>query len=308
MDRNKAKETAKLRLEEYLNIITTKQGRKYVCPFCGSGTGPNKTPAGNLTPDKQRFHCFSCSFNGDIFDIVGKIEGIANNAEIFKRVYEMFGLQTGELPRSNRFNAAKNPVSSLKDYTQYYKQCHGRAGETDYFSFRGLSDMTVKLFNLGYDPQWRSLKALSTGKNPPASSRVIIPTSSRSYVARATDPDADPKFKAIKEGPAEIFNPKALQGTNPVFIVEGEFDALSVIEAGGQSLSLGSTSNKRKLIELLTAQTPSAPLILSLDNDEAGRKAQAEMADALKGLKIAFLEADINGGYKGPQRTPYKRL
>jgi replicative DNA helicase len=79
---------------------------------------------------------------------------------------------------------------------------------------------------------------------------VIIPTSPNSYLARAVDQNADPRFKVIKEGRAEIFNKHALKGGELVFIVEGEFDALSVIEAGGQAVALGSTGNKNKFIEL----------------------------------------------------------
>jgi replicative DNA helicase len=85
-----------------------------------------------------------------------------------------------------------------------------------------------------------------------------------------------------------------------VFIVEGEIDALSVVEAGGQAVALGSTANKNKFISFIGQNKPECLLILSLDNDEAGKKTQAEIADALKRLNTTFLESDINGGYKDP--------
>ena len=94
---------------------------------------------------------------------------------------------------------------------------------------------------LGYDGAWISPKAIKDGKNPPASPRIIIPTSRHSYVARDTRQDADKKFKAMNEGAAEIFNIKALQEDAPIFITEGAIDAISIIEAGGQALALGST-------------------------------------------------------------------
>jgi len=295
MTTDETKEAVKNRLEEYLNIITTKKGKQYVCPICGSGTGKNKTPAGQLNIDGQTYHCFSCNFHGDIFELVGQIESIADESEKFKRVYEMFNVQSIQNKKSN---LAHTNIKTQTDYTDYYKKCHVRAGETDYFAFRGLSKTTIDKFMLGYDPAWQSPKALSESKNPPASLRIIIPTSKQSYLARAADPNADPKFKAIKEGTSELFNKKALQGTEPVFIVEGEIDALSVIEVGGQALALGSTGNKRKFIELCKSEPPKAPLILSLDNDDAGRKAQTEIADALKSLRIAFLEENISGEHK----------
>ncbi|MCL2410815.1 MAG: toprim domain-containing protein [Treponema sp.] len=290
-NRTEAKEMARGRLAEYLERITERKGKQYICPLCGSGTGANKTPAGKLNDDFT-YHCFSCNFHGDIFSLVGRVESIADSADRFKRVYEIFNLFTDEKPKTAVLDA---------DYTEYFKECHARAGETDYFSFRGISDATIKKFMLGYDPVWRSPKALRDGNKPLASQRIIIPTERGNYIARAVDPNVDPRFKVVKEGASEIFNKKALYGTEPVFIVEGEIDALSVIEADGQSLALGGLGNKNKFITLLRENSPTAPIIiLSLDNDNAGRKAQAEIADALRGLKMTFLEQNISGAYKDP--------
>jgi replicative DNA helicase len=44
-----------------------------------------------------------------------------------------------------------------------------------------------------------------------------------------------------------LFNAKALQQNNPIFITEGEIDALSIIEAGGEAVGLGGTSNIEQL-------------------------------------------------------------
>lgn len=299
------KETAKARLEEYLNIITTKKGSQYICPVCGSGTGKNKTPAGSITPDKQSYHCFSCEFHGDIFDLIGQVEGIIDQADKFNRTYEILNIHTEQNRRSSPINTDVLLSSELAvtDLTDYYRECHTRAEETDYFAFRGISKTTVDKFMLGFDPAWRSPKALREGKNPPASSRIIIPTTNQSYVARATDRNADPKYKSIKEGISELFNREALWGIDPVFVVEGEIDALSVLEVGYQAVALGSTSNKRKLIELCQTTPPLVTVILSLDNDEAGKKAQGELKNELEPLKIPVLEANISGAYKDPNEA-----
>ena len=292
MDKEQIKLEAKNRLPEYLEIVTSKIGSKYICPICKSGTGQNKTPAGQLNAD-QTYHCYSCNFHGDIFELVGKIENIIDYPGKFNRVCEIFNLFTAQ-PKSEQ------KAHNYADYTDYFKICHERASETNYFSFRGLSKETVDKFMLGFDPAWRSPKALRDGKNPPASPRIIIPTSSHSYLARAVDPNADPKYKAVKEGASELFNKSALSGETPVFIVEGEIDALSVIEAGGQAVALGSTANKNKFIDFIGKNKPEFLLILSLDNDDTGKKTQSEIANALKALKFAFLEANISGRYKDP--------
>ena len=319
MDKEHAKQVIKNRLEEYLLTITSKIGEKYICPICGSGTKANKTPAGTLSKDKLYYHCFSCGFHGDIFNLIGIKNGISDTSEQFKHAYQIFGFYTngkkssenqGYLKKStsdsfilnsnneNQMEISQNDVV-LVDYTEYFQQCHARADETDYFSFRGLTKTTIDKYNLGYDPEWRSPKALRDGKNPPASSRIIIPTSNHSYLARATD-SSEQKYKVVKEGSSQIFNFDAVYNYAVVFIVEGEIDALSVIEAGGQAIALGSTANKNKFISAVSQRKPDSLLILSLDNDDAGKKTQTEIANALRALRIAFLEADLNGTYKDP--------
>ena len=68
-----------------------------------------------------------------------------------------------------------------------------------------------------------------------------------------------------------VFNLKAIPfAEQPVFVVEGEFDALSIIEAGGIAVALGSSSNLR-FIEFLKSNRPKYPLILALDTDGVAR-------------------------------------
>ena len=47
---------------------------------------------------------------------------------------------------------------------------------------------------------------------------------------------------------------------DPVFIVEGEIDALSIIEAGGEAVAIGSTSNTHKLLEYIEEHGTKATL------------------------------------------------
>ena len=144
MNREQAKQDAKNRLPEYLDMITTKKGNQYVCPVCRSGTGKNKTPAGQLNTDNQTFHCYSCDFHGDIFNLVAKVEGIINESEKFMRVYEILNIQIEQPYKkvSSRSNAQPQSESRT-DYTLYFKECNVRAGETDYFSFRGLTETVI---------------------------------------------------------------------------------------------------------------------------------------------------------------------
>jgi replicative DNA helicase len=139
------------------------------------------------------------------------------------------------------------------------------------------------------------------------SERIIIPTSKKSYIARATDEKTNSNYKAIKVGNVHIFNSKILseEGNEPIFVAEGEIDALSIIEVGSKAIGLGGTSN----ICLLEREiNKKRPLILCLDNDEAGKKASKKIEENLKKKGIPFINVSntIPSGIKDPNEMLMK--
>jgi len=283
----------------------------YVCPFCGNGGG--KDGDGVSTKDGVHYKCFKCGFSGDYIDIIKQRDGLTE-WEIFNR----YQLEIDSGNTEPRPSAAATPkqqpenkqTDPLPDYTQFFLQAKTALQESPaalaYLQSRGISKEIAVRFMVGYVSDWKSPTAIrkyERGENkypPPESPRIIIPTSRHSYFARDIRPDADKNYKAMKEGAAELFNVKALQGDTPIFITEGEIDAISIIEVGGQALALGSTSNKRKLIEVCRKEPPAVPLILSLDNDDAGRKAQTELRADLEKIGVSVYEINIAGEHKDP--------
>ena len=73
-----------------------------------------------------------------------------------------------------------------------------------------------------------------------------------------------------------------------MFVVEGEFDALSILDTGCEAVALCSISNAGKLIDFMKEHGMKAPLILALDNDEAGVKATRQIIEAFKQIKFSF--------------------
>ena len=125
----------------------------------------------------------------------------------------------------------------------------------------------MERFRLGFDPNYSRSTGGATWK------ALIIPTGKGSFVARNTDPQAEKKNRYRKTGASRIYNRKALQkAEKPIFIVEGELDALAVITAGGEAVVLGSTANYRSFLKLIESEKPSQPLIIALDKDEDGQK------------------------------------
>ena len=82
--------------------------------------------------------------------------------------------------------------------------------------------------------------------------------------------------------------------------MEGEIDALSIIDAGGEAVALSSVSNAGKLIELIEQGIVKEPLIIALDNDEAGEKTAKQIAEVLKEKEHFFIlqEQSFSGKYK----------
>jgi replicative DNA helicase len=308
MDRQEAREQLKGQLRAYVESITkrSKGANMYVCPLCGSGTGNHSTGAFSIK-DGTSWKCFSCNEGGDIFDLIGKYESIADHSEQLKRAGELFGITidsyraTAQEDFREYQNQPKTEQYTHKsihtaDYTQFFLKANKDIEKTTYH--RGISLETLNRFKIGYVENWRHPKA----PNAPASPRLIIPTSKESYLARDTReniPEEQKPYSKSKVGSIHIFNAKALQtATKPIFIVEGELDALSIIEVGGEAVALGTTTKVKSLLEILKTTKPEQPLIISLDNDEAGEKAYKELSEGLQGLSIPFYRLNPAGEHK----------
>lgn len=290
MREDTAKEYLKEQLQNYTaqHLERSKGRNMYVCPFCGSGTGKNKTGAFCIEGD--HFKCFSCNQAGDIFDLIGQVEHLDSYGERIQRAAELYNV-TIDAPVKPKKTAPAEP-----DYTTFYLQANKDLEKTDYR--RGLSLETLNRFKVGYAPEWKHPKAESA----PASPRLIIPTSRSSYLARDTRADLtedQKRYSKQKVGETHIFNLKALWKTEkPVFIVEGEIDAMSICDVGGEAVGLGSISNRRALIKELETRKPKAPLIIALDNDAKGKEAAEDLNKELNQLNIAHTAFTGYGDHK----------
>lgn len=305
-------------LEQYVERITTPSGNKrnhqYVCPLCGSGTGKNKTGAFSLDPKSgcTRWHCFACGKAGDIFDLVGKVEKLSNHGEQIKKVADMFGVS---LEQSNALFHSVKGGSSSKEKETAPKAYHAEfmpspeffdkateslnsflKGETKY---RGITLETLDRFKVGFIANWTHPNSSGTYSSP----RVIVPTSETSYLARDTrrHSEATAKWEKQKVGASVPFNVGRLRDAKtPIFIVEGEFDALSVIDVNGVAIALGSTSNENLFLKQVAKYPPEQPIVLALDNDTSGKQASQKLKVALEAQGVAVMEYPQLDGVKDP--------
>lgn len=308
MNRDQALQEIKGRYAEYLQ--PAKKRGTYICPLCGNGQGPDGDGI-TVKPGTTHLKCFKCGFGGSLVDLYQAEHG-GTDGEAINALYERFGITIDQEPTHSYTWPQKAPEppqeplqEEAKDYTEYFKQARANLqGAQEYLSFRGLSMETASKYYLGYDAEWRSPAAVERAQRegrrlPPTSPRLIIPTSKHSYLARDTRrelDDASKKWAKMKEGQVELFNSKALcnEEERPVFIVEGEIDALSLIEVGAEAVGLGMARNHHKLLELLEKRPTRSTLILCLDDDtgkerNTGAEAQEELMAGLDKLNISYI-------------------
>ena len=283
----------------------------FICPNCGNGSGQDgtgiKVTDNTKGTDHPRYKCFKCGINEDVIGLYMLSAGISEmrtaKLELLKNFFSFQGTENNNgmnparalpLPVATRpvnnltpvqsngnFNAEKKEKvkettnTGAPDYSKYYAQCHERVTETNYFLDRGLTPEIIEKFNLGYDPH---------------SNIAVIPVTASSYKKRYLEPRNGQKYNC--KGQQGLYNIKALdQSFKPVFIVEGEIDCLSFLSCGAEALGLGSTANKRKLIDLINERVSDKnrtipAIFLALDNDKAGEETETELESELKEIQL----------------------
>lgn len=296
MDREQARDIVKGYLDEYLRGkgINTRK------PFtCLSPAHNDKHPSMSYDRHRQRCKCFSCGVSYDIFDLIGIDYGLSDDIDIFNKAYELYGIEIDKQQPATTPKAAepkpapKQEEKPAADNMEYYKQkaaALSGSPAAEYLLKRGISEEVASKYWLGYDKEYKTFNLDQEGQQSFCTWQgLIIPTGKSSYVVRNISADAEKKNRYRKKGSSTIFNIKALyNASKPIFVVEGELDALSIIEAGSEAIGLGSTSNTRQLTENLKKQPAVQPLILALDQDEEGQKAEEELAAELTALQISF--------------------
>lgn len=305
MDREQAKDLVKGRLEDYLKGKGIDPRKPFTCL---NPDHPDRHPSMSYDRQRQRCKCFSCGASYDIFDLIGMDYGLTDNKDIFSKAYELYDVNIDSTQAERKTESkteAKAKTADPEDYMNYYWRVFNTRSEApaqEYLKKRGISDEVAAKYILGYDANYHTFNIDEAGQHSFAVWRaLIIPTGKGSYIARNIDKPQEPahKNRYRKKGASLIFNSKILYtAERPVFVAEGELDALSIIEAGGEAVGLGSTTNCDKLVSLLKSKKPAQPLILALDADEEGRKAEDQLAEALTELQVPFYRYSLYGAAK----------
>lgn len=285
-----------------------RKGREYLglCPFHSE-----KTPSFTVNEEKGFFHCFGCGAHGDVIGFVMRSDHLSF-PEAVERLAGQAGLAVPQSTPAERAKAEryKSLATALEAACVFYeKQLRGPAAREalDYLHRRGLDDVTIARFRLGWAPQGNTLKsqlvregyaeamlleAALLGRSEERNEtfdyfrgRVMFPIADArgrivAFGGRVLD-DTKPKYLNSREG--ELFHKgrmlyglaharRAAREGGELVVVEGYMDVIALHKAGFNFAvaPLGTALTEAQLGELW--RLVDEP-ILCFDGDAAGERA-----------------------------------
>lgn len=285
-------------------VSLKKAGRNYkgLCPFHNE-----KTSSFMVSPERQIFKCFGCSEGGDVLTFYQKIEGI-DFGEALNRLAEKAGIELKE----HKVNPADRQKEVLKQINQkaaeFYhfvltKHASGRKA-LDYLKGRGLTEKTIKDWQLGYAPDsWDNLAKFLTKKNfnqtEAIRSGLVLPSQRQGvydrFRKRIVFPirnisgevvafsgrifgEGEPKY--LNSPDSLIFNKSnnvfgldlakaEIKKADKAVLVEGNLDVISSYQVGVKNVvaPLGTALTEKQLSLI---KRFSENLIISFDQDKSG--------------------------------------
>lgn len=287
------------------DITLKKQGVNYigVCPF-----HDDKTPSLVVSPAKGIYKCFACGAGGNVFKFLMEHHGLSY-PDAIRYLGKKYHIEvpTIELtPEQQQSTRDKESTMVVMTAAQdlFRKNLHTVPEAAAYLSNRKISRETVELYGLGFafdfDGLTRALVSqgyqeqyiiaaglgyINEDKNKLKDTfwkRILFPFYSKTgqvigYTGRAIN-DQAAKYK--NTGDTILFNKgcnifglyqarQSIAKADCVYIVEGQFDVLSMVEVGIHNVVGGSgtafTKEQRKLLHNITTN-----VVFIYDGDAAG--------------------------------------
>lgn len=275
-----------------LGISTTRKGAK---TFCCCPLHKEDSPSCLIDIKNNRFHCFGCGEDGDVYELVSKVTGKPIDILKGKKI-----VLSDEIA-SNNF--------ALKFYQKCLNETTSGEKAIDYLVKRGLDKDTIDYFSIGLAPDKESsmfamlqkasdIKDLGISKNACYNSsltkkdksdffrnRIMFPICDLNgnvigFTGRTIDGD---EIKYLNTPETLEFKKKeilfnfykalgAIKKQKKVFIVEGPFDVISYHLAGIENVISPLTCNiSSEQLKLITDNCgKDLEFIIAFDSDKAG--------------------------------------
>lgn len=269
------------------------------CPMCGGNDRFSVWPHRH-DPNANIYYCRNCG-GGDIIKLVMQAEkctfiqaceicGIALERDSAPQKEQRPRLSLDGEPSEQWQESAIALIQNSEDYLWSGKAEHVIA----YLESRGLSRRTIEQAKIGYIPSNTFCSKEAWGIDDESIKAVFLPRGilipwlidGKPYKLNVRrfqeDMDEDEqqgrkprKYIDIKGGSRGMYRIDTIQKGKPVFICEGEFDALILMqEIGGYAsvVATGSTDRGRS-DEWIPQLVKASHMILAFDNDEAAQEA-----------------------------------
>jgi DNA primase len=281
-----------------LRKVANLDGGEYAgpCPWCGGRDRFRVWPYA----DKPRYWCRQCGKQGDAIEYLRDREGLT-----FRQACERLG---EPLPERSGQRSTPMPPPLAKPPSHPWQACAqvliercehtlwtpAGAQARLYLHRRGLTDETIREARLGYHAteQWENPErwGLSADHNKiHLLHGIVFPWQVGSEVWKVTfrqdgkDIPKDQRYRQIGGGGNMLYQINALRPNAPTMLVEGELDALSIMQEASDLLAVvatGSTAGGRR--ERWIGRLALCSIVLvSFDADVAGEEAAAWWLKAL---------------------------
>lgn len=265
---------------------------------------PLRTKADNksaFSVRKDYWHDFVSGDGGDVIDLCAMLAHGGDR-----------GLAIAELARLTGVTSEDDNID-WKQITQ--RRCSDIAGwhaslrtqDYEYLCKRGINEETIKCLRIGYTGMGVDVVIKGEKVYGFAANRIAIPYYKNGYVvswvARATSDVQKPKYLKPPCDDLTEHEPWGLhtldRESNTLYIAEGAFDALSLDQSGVPVLAtMGGYFGKEALRNVISICKDYKTIVLTFDNDEAGRKFTFDLGNTLFRNKIHFVVANIPVPYK----------
>lgn len=250
---------------------------------------------------KDYWHDFVSGQSGDVIDLCALTQFDGDRGQAIRELARLTG------------------VLNTKDYTDWKERVQDRVSliqtwhealrpqDREYLHSRRITDETINRLRIGYTGTGVSVIVQGEEKHNFAAGRVVIPAYKNGYVigwvARALRPEQQPKYLKPPIDEITEYEPWGLhtldRQSDTLYIAEGCFDALSLDQSGLPVLAtMGGYFGRETLKSVIAIAKDYKQVVLTFDNDEAGRKFTRDFGEILFNYRIRFAIAEIPHKYK----------
>lgn len=265
---------------------------------------PLRTHADNKTAfvvHKDYWFDFVIGKGGDVIDLCAFTQFNGDRGQAIRELARITGITN-----SNDYTDWKERVQSRVSLIQTWHEAL-RPQDREYLHARRITDETIDRLRIGFTGLGIDVIVRGETKSNFAAGRIAIPAYKNGYVigwvARATRPEQQPKY--LKPPCDEIteYEPWGLhtldRQSDTLYIAEGAFDALVLDQSGLPVLAtMGGYFGRETLKNVLAIAKDYKQVVLTFDNDEAGRKFTRDFGEILFNHRIRFAVAEIPNKYK----------